>query len=158
MTYLFKNITTEEELDRALTFEKRVFKDSKHHSLTAYSKDSWLERLQRYSELMLFAEADGEVVGLVFARIEEDGSATVGPVATDPRCRNQGLARTLMMLIEVRAQARGIRTLTLGAVAEAEGFYLKCGYTPYLFVQAKTPLTLAELRGLNQAYKEVWSY
>lgn len=49
-------------------------------------------------------------------------------------------------------------TLILGAVEDAEGFYIKCGFSPFLFVQTKPPYTLADLQALNLRYPEVWSY
>ena len=40
---------------------------------------------------MLYAESDNKVIGIVFGRIEGEGSVTVGPVAVDGRFRKQGI-------------------------------------------------------------------
>ncbi|MGE5579264.1 MAG: GNAT family N-acetyltransferase [Bacillota bacterium] len=132
-SFVIRNVITEQELNRALAFEKQVFGDSQHSKLEEYSKENWLKRMTSYSDLMLYAEANGEVVAIAFGREDVGGNITVGPVATTPGFRKQGLAREMMVLLEARARERGIRTLALGAVQSAEGFYIKCGYTPFLF-------------------------
>jgi ribosomal protein S18 acetylase RimI-like enzyme len=105
-------------------------------------------------DLMPYAVADGAVVGVVFGRVEQSGEVTVGPVAVDPAFRRHGLGRALLGEVEARAARRGVRRLALGAVESAEGFYLKCGYTPFLFIQGKSPRPLADLRALNPGYPE----
>lgn len=158
MAHFVKSVITEQELDRTLAFEKRVFVGSRHTETAAYSRASWLERMKSHGDLMLYAEADGKVVGIAFGRVEANGSITVGPVATAPGFRKQGLAREMLSMLEERAIKRGVHNLTLGAAQSAEGFYVKCGYTPFLFVQTKPPHTLDALRALNTKCREVWSY
>lgn len=158
MGYIIKNITTERELDRAIAFDKQIFADSHHLETAEYSREKWLEHMKNYNDLMLYAEADKDVVGIVFGRAEENGSITVGPVATAPGFRRRGLAREMMFLLEKRALKHGIHRLALGAVQSAEGFYIKCGYTPFLFIQAKSPYNLKDMRTLNSKYREVLSY
>ncbi|MGE5579260.1 MAG: GNAT family N-acetyltransferase [Bacillota bacterium] len=158
MGYAIKNVITEQELDRALAFERSIFGDSQHMKLAEYSKENWLRRMTSFSDLMLYAEANGEVVAIAFGRVEAGGNITVGPVATAPGFRKQGLASEMLALLETRARERGVCNLTLGAVQGAEGFYIKCGYTPFLFVQTKPPHTLDALRALNTKYREVWNY
>jgi len=158
MDFIIKHITTEKELDVVLAFEKRMFANSQHINTGEYSREKWVERMKDYSDLLLYAEANGEVSAMVFGRIETNGGVTVGPVASDPQYRKRGMARALMQEIEKRAHIRGIHLLTLGAVESAEGFYLKCGYIPLLFIQTKPPHTLEALRVFNTKYHEAWSY
>lgn len=158
MEYRIKNVTTEKELDKALAFYRQMFADLQHMETLEYSKNKWLECMKSYSDLMLFAEADGEVVGIVFGRIEANGNVTIEPVATAPDFRKQGLAREMMFLLEISALANGVHTLALGAVQSAEGFYIKCGFTPFLFIQTTPPHSLEAMQALNTKYREVWSY
>ena len=101
---------------------------------------------------MLYAESNGAVVGIVFGRLENEYSITVGPVAVDESCRNSGIARKMMFLLEERARAHGIYHLGLGAVESAEGFYQKLGYAGTLLIQSEKH-SIEELLTLNPGYK-----
>jgi len=154
MNYTIQHVTTEQELDAALAFDEKVFGlPSERHS-PAYSREKWLERMKTYGDLMLYAQSGGEVVGIVFGRIENERSVTVGPVAVDGRFRKRGVAREMMLLLEQRALGRGIRHLALGAVESAEGFYQKLGYTGTLLVQSEKH-SVEELLALNTKYRVI---
>lgn len=137
MDYTIKHVTTEQELDATLAFTKRVFYNAPALESSEYSRIKWLERMKEYGDLMLYAESGGAVVGIVFGRIGDDGFMTVGPVATDKVVRGKGIARKLMAEIEIRAAAKGIAGVALGAAEAAEGFYLRLGYTGSLLVQSE---------------------
>ena len=74
MDYTIKHVTTEQELDAVLAFDKRVFGLSSERHNPAYSREKWLERMETHGELMLCAESDGEVIAIVFGRIENNSS------------------------------------------------------------------------------------
>ena len=149
MEYTIKHIATERELDDALAFEKKVFGVAGERHSPAYSREKWLERMRSpYNDMMLYAEIGGEVIGVVFGRIEEGGNATVGPVAVDERFRKHGVARELMLTLERRALGHGIHNLALGAAESAEGFYQKLGYAGFLLVQSEKH-SVGELLALN---------
>ena len=151
MDYTIKHVTTEQELDAVLAFDKRVFGlPSERHS-PAYSREKWVERMKTHGDLMLYAELDGEVIAIVFGRIENNRIITVGPVAVDERYRKHGIARELMLLLEKRALGHGIHHLGLGAVESAEGFYQKLGYTGNLLVQSEKH-SIEELLSLSKKY------
>lgn len=151
MDYTIKHVTTERELDAALDFDKKVFGLSSERSNSAYSREKWLERMKDCGDLMLFAESRGKVIGIVFGRLENVKSVTVGPVAVDERFRKQGIARELMLTLEKRALERGIHHLALGAAESAEGFYQKLGYTGTLLIQSEKH-GIEELLSLNDRY------
>lgn len=151
MDYLIKHAAAVRELDAALAFDKKVFGLSSERGSPAYSRDQWLARMKSScGDLLLYAEAGGEIIGIVFGRIE-NGSVTVGPVAVDERYRMHGVARELMLLLEKRALGHGIRHLALGAVESTEGFYQKLGYTGTLLIQSENH-SIAELLALNNKY------
>ncbi|MCL1952181.1 MAG: GNAT family N-acetyltransferase [Oscillospiraceae bacterium] len=151
MDYTIRHVTSERELDAALAFDEKVFGVPSEGHSPAYSREKWLERMKGHGDLMLYAQLGGEVIGIVFGRMEEDGSVTVGPVAADRRYRQQGVARALMRLLEKRARRQGVRRLTLGAVESAEGFYAKLGYTGTLLVQSEAH-SIKEILALNDKY------
>ena len=135
---IIKNITTEEELDRALAFDKKVFDIPSDGQSSAYSRMNWLIRMKTHADLLLYAQSYGEVVGIVFGRVENAKSITVGPVAVDERFRRQGIAREMMLLLEKRAQGHGIHNLVLGSVENAEGFTEKWAIKEYCFCSRKS--------------------
>ena len=151
MDYTIKNVTTEQELDEVLAFDKKVFDLPIERHSPAYSREKWLERMKDYGDLMIYAESGGEVVGLVFGRVENGANITVGPVAVDERFRKRGVAREMMLLLEERALGHGIHYLGLGAVESAEGFYQKLGYTGTLLIQSEKH-SIEEMLSLNNKY------
>jgi hypothetical protein len=58
----------------------------------------------------------------------------------------------MMLLIEERAKARGVRLIALGAAETAEGFYAKLGYTGSLLIQSERH-SIEELLSLNTKYE-----
>jgi len=151
MDYTIRHVTTVKELDDALAFEKKVFGLPSERNSPAYSRVKWLERMEKFGDLMLYAESEGEVIGIVFGRIENASSITVGPVAVDERFRKMGVARELMLLLEKRALGHGIHNLALGSVEGAEGFYEKLGYNGVLLVQSEKH-SIEELLAVNDKY------
>ena len=153
--YTIKHITTERELDEALAFDKKVFglpSEHREHHNSAYSREKWLARMKSgYNDLMLYAESFGEVIGIVFGRIEKGQSITIGPVAVDERLRKHGVARELMLLLEKCALEHGIHHLSLGSAESAEGFYQRLGYVGTLLIQSEKH-SIEELLALNTEY------
>ncbi len=146
MEYAIKHVTTEREFQDALAFAVSIFGERvKTHT-------DWRKHMERNEDLLLFAESGGEIVGIVFGRIENDCSLTVGIVAVNERFRNLGLAREMMKLLEERAIKYGVYLITLGAVQTAEGFYAKLGYTGSLLIQSEKH-GINELLALNAEYK-----
>ena len=150
MNYIIKQITTEQELGAALEFNVKIF--GTRSDAPDYTRDHWLERIETYGDLMLFAESDGEVIGIAFGRVERGVSVTVDPVAVDEHFRKHGIARNMMLLLEKRALRHGIHHLCLGAAEAAEGFYEKLGYTGTLLIQSEKH-SIKKLLSLNTKYR-----
>jgi GNAT superfamily N-acetyltransferase len=148
MDYTIKHVTTEQELDNALTFTREIF--GEHVGLG--SREEWLERMERNKDFLLYADFSGEVAGIVFGYIEDNGNMTVGIVAVNERLRNQGVAREMMLLLEDRAKAHGVTLIALGAAQAAEGFYANLGYTGSLLIQSEKH-SIDELLALNTRYE-----
>ncbi|MDD4124361.1 MAG: GNAT family N-acetyltransferase [Eubacteriales bacterium] len=156
MDYIIKNVTNENELDKVLAFTEDIFGDRTGWESAGYSREKWLERMDSQGDLMLFAEYGGEVIGIVFGRIENGEGITIGPVAVDERFRKYGIAREMMLKLEKRALGHGIHRLCLGATESAEGFYEKLGYTGQLLIQSEKH-TIKELIALNPGYLVVYT-
>ena len=158
MDCIFKKVSCESELDAAMALEGRIFYGHPYLGKGEYARQAWLRRIPQFSALMLYAEASGEVAGIVFGRPGGNGDITVGPVAMGEKFRGRGIASALMAELERQAKKMGYRGLALVSLESAEGFYQKLGFTPMLLVQAKPPLTMEKLRAVNRQYPEAWSY
>ena len=147
-------VASAEELERVLVFCDGIFADRPGR----YSGDSqWLNYFQQQPELFVYAEYNERVIGCVFGLVKPDQNITIAPVAVDAQFRRQGIARALLTEVENRARQLQYTLVALGAVREAEPFYLSCGYQPHLFIQAGPPTTLAELQALNTQYAVAWA-
>jgi GNAT superfamily N-acetyltransferase len=149
-----KNVINEKDLEKALAFNQTMFPDIVR---ATFHKDFWLPRMKKDADLMLYAEYKEEMVGLVFGYVEENQSITVAMVASDARYRHRGIAASLLKKLEKRVIVKGHDFIVLGAAETAEEFYIKCGYTPHLFIIVAPPLTLNDLRSLNNKYQEAWA-
>ena len=66
-----------------------------------------------------------------------DDLVTVRAIGVDPDLRGRGLGRRLLTSVEAIAMARGARTISLGAVEAATGFYERLGYRGKHAMRAK---------------------
>jgi GNAT superfamily N-acetyltransferase len=152
MDYAIKHVTSEHELDAALVFAQKIFDGHPSFKNEEELKKEWLEHMNNNNELLLFIGLNGEVFGIAFGFIEDNGNMTVGIVAVDERLRNTGVAKKLMSALEERAKALGVHLIVLGSVQSAEGFYKKCGYTGSLLVQSENH-SINEMLALNTEYE-----
>ena len=152
MDYTIKHVMTEQELDDALAFVRKIFVDNAGLGSREESRKEWFGHMGGNNDLLLYAESDGEVVGIVFGSIGGDGNMTAGIVAVDERLRNCSVAREMMLLLEERGKTHGVPLIALGAVQMAEGFYSKLGYTGSLLIQSEKH-SIEELLALNTKYK-----
>jgi GNAT superfamily N-acetyltransferase len=83
-------------------------------------------RFDRDHELMLVVVDDTGIRGGVIAF--GDDVVTVRALGIDDEVRGHGLGRRLLDLVEVGALSRGARTIVLGAVDDARGFYERLGF------------------------------
>jgi predicted N-acetyltransferase YhbS len=150
MDYIIKYVTTEQALDDALVFARNIFGEQSVGN-QKQAKKKWRGHAERNNDLLLYAESNDEVVGIVFGFIGDDGNMTAGIVAVDERLRNRGVAHEMMLLLEERGKACGAPSIALGAVQAAEGFYAKLGYTGSLLIQSSKH-SIDELLSLNTKY------
>lgn len=95
------------------------------------ARDRNMEIYRADPALLTIAVDEKRVIGAVGS----DGAATVNVVGVDAAYRGQGIARQLLGEAEDTLRQRGARSIGLGAVDDAAGFYLACGYAPQLLVQ-----------------------
>lgn len=152
MDYNIKHLTNERELDASIAFAKKVF--PQYSETYDRDRENWRKWMDAHGDLMIFAESNNEVVGIVFSHIKNVPNATVHIVAVDERFRKYGIGREMMLLTEERAKRHGITRLTLGAAESTEGFYEKLRYDGNLLVQSEK-YSIEELLSLNTKYSVV---
>ena len=78
-----------------------------------------------------------------------------------PEYQRRGIGTALLAEAERRAWQRGKVRLLLGAADDTEPFYLKCGFTPRLYVEITGEKSAATLQSLLTdrlaAYNVLWS-
>ena len=155
MDYRIKHVTTEQELDSALAFARKIFADNSGLGNPDESRKEYLKNMEHNNDLLLYAESDGEVVGIVFGSVGEGDDGRIkmvaNIVAVDERLRNRGVAREMMILLEERGKTHGAHVIALGAAQTAEKFYAKLGYIGSLLIQSEKH-SIDELLSLNTKY------
>lgn len=79
---------------------------------------------------LILMEADGDIVGAVFAAPKGD-AVYLDRLAVDSRCRGRGIARRLIAAVETYARNSGARRVTLGvrlALPENIAYFERCGF------------------------------
>lgn len=127
MDWTLRRVETEEELEAVLALCARILGVDVLER-APYRREDWRERLEKTPELLFYAESGGIPVAAVLGRRESQESLIAGFVACEERFRRQGITRALMEKMEENGRALGCRYCTLGAAAQAEGFYRRCGY------------------------------
>jgi YbgC/YbaW family acyl-CoA thioester hydrolase len=89
----------------------------------------WLEDADdKHATHVLARNRFGQVVGAARLLAAEQGTATLGRIATLPAVRGAGVGRALLAEMLLAAQARGDKCLLLQASADAAPFYAGAGF------------------------------
>lgn len=144
-----------EELRAAIAFAARTFGLPDRHRGGFF--DYYASRFAQQSDLLVIAEAGGEMVGIVLGSIQGD-HILLGEVAVVAIYQRQGIGSRMLALVEQHARLLGYQRLLLGT-ADAQGFYLKNGYVPLLWLHVEdsgvSQLEQALQTGLR-AYPLIW--
>lgn len=152
LQYQVKSVTSLAELDLVYSFAVSVLGDMSDsvHTLAFYRDQFMLT-----PSLLVYAQSQGKVIGCILGYIERD-HVLVGPTAVASETRGLGVGTAMMRRIEEESLKLNQSTLILGSRQEAEGFYLRCGFRPNLFIQLSEPGWLERLKQLNWQYPVIW--
>ena len=147
------SVQTSDQLQRVWSFAASILRlPAGPHTLEHY-----LAKLAETPQLLVFAERENRICGCVLASIEGD-HVLVGPVAVAEDSRRMGIGTVMMQELEEQAKGMGQHTLILGAVEDAEAFYLSCGFQPNLFIQSPGLNAGDQLQSLNVEYEVIGSW
>ena len=122
-----------EELRAAIALAQRAFGLSELHRGGFF--DYYASRFAQQSDLMVIAEDEGEMVGIVLSSIQGN-HILVGEVAIAAAYQRQGIGSRMLALVEQHARRLGYQRFLLGT-ADAQDFYLKNGYAPLLWLRVE---------------------
>jgi N-acetylglutamate synthase-like GNAT family acetyltransferase len=83
-------------------------------------------RFEAFPELFVVADEGGEIVGEA-SGVAKGGRVTLTAIAVQHRLQRRGIGKRLLETFE-RGAARYAGIVDVGAGAESEAFYLRCGY------------------------------
>jgi len=151
--YTLGSVQTPDQLQRVWSFAASIVRlPAGPHTLEHY-----LARLAESPQLLVVAEREDRTCGCVLASLEGD-HVLVGPVAVAEDSRRMGIGTAMMQELEERAKGMGQHTLVLGALEDAEAFYLSCGFQPNLFIQLPRLNAGDQLQSLNVKYEVIGSW
>ncbi len=124
--------------------------------------DEYISQLGSNPEWLFLSEEAGDVQGALLASDRgRDGSLVISSFGVFPEYQGQGIGTALLAEVERRARQRGKVRLLLGAADDSESFYLKCGFTPRLYVEITGEKSVVTLQSLLAdrlaAYNILWS-
>ncbi len=124
--------------------------------------DEYISQFGSNPEWLFLAEDAGTVQGALLASDRgRDGSLLIGGLGVFPEYQRRGVGTALLAEVERRARQRGKVRLLLGAADDSEQFYLKCGFTPRLYIEITGDKSTATLQSLLAdrlaAYNVLWS-
>lgn len=113
-------------------------------------------------EWLFVAEEAGDVQGALLASDRgRDGSLLISSFGVFPEYQRRGVGTALLAEAERRARQRGKVRLLMGAADDSEQFYLKCGFTPRLYIEITGENSADTLQSLLAdrlaAYNVLWS-
>ena len=124
--------------------------------------DEYISQLRSNPEWLFLAEEAGAVQGALLASDRGgDGSLLISSFGVFPDYQRQGIGTALLAEVERRARQRGKVRLLMGAADDSEQFYLKCGFTPRLYIEITGENSADTLQSLLAdrlaAYNVLWS-
>ena len=124
--------------------------------------DEYISQFGSNPEWLFVAEEAGAVQGALLASDRgRDGSLLISSFGVFPEYQRKGVGTALLAEAERRARQQGKVRLLVGAADDTEPFYLKCGFTPRLYIEITGEESAATLQSLLAerlaAYNVLWS-
>ena len=124
--------------------------------------DEFISQFGSNPEWLFLAEDAGDVQGALLASDRgRDGSLLISGLGVFPEYQREGIGTTLLAEVERRARQQCKVRLLTGAADGTEPFYLKCGFTPRLYIEITGGESDTALESLLAdrlaAYNVLWS-
>lgn len=146
-------IKSEYDLDKVLGLVCTIFPELRDGH--RYDRTFWLNQITRNSEFLLYAKAGDEIIGAVFAWVDND-EVIIVICCVAQAYRGKGVGRSLIREIEKVIKTHGFNSVSLGSRAGAEGFYKSLGYTGSLLVQSEIH-SVDQLKSIKSEYEVIYT-
>ncbi|HAI63029.1 MAG: hypothetical protein UU64_C0006G0056 [candidate division WWE3 bacterium GW2011_GWF2_41_45] len=136
------------ELETAYTFADNILNfDATHPRNLQFYKNVYAKN----PEYVLVFKPAGILEGVIFSSDQDTETLLIGELAVSETARGKGIGSKLLLAMEEVARKHGKKEVLLGALGDAENFYIRHGYLPKLFVQVKGNDRLEEIAALSSA-------
>ena len=109
-----------------------------------------MDAVEKQSPLQIKAESSGVLIGHALAVIDEETkSAWLRTILVKHFFQKKGIAQKLLKTIEKTVKSLGFDTLKAVEREGANGFYIRAGFIPYLYVTCKDPQDIESVKELN---------
>jgi len=134
------------ELKEADIFKEKILNPEKKRRYRPYYKI--LKNYKREPSLFIGAYDKNRIIGVAFGHIIKN-RILLGEMAVLEEYRNKGIGKKILKKIEQNSKKLNKKYIELGALDNAEKFYLKQNYKPIIFVQIYPKNILKNYNHLN---------
>lgn len=123
-------VATTEDRDRLVPFINRAFAPDNYFKRTERTNPSQVAEYLRKGVFLLLEDA-GELYGLLYAELRENGRGYIGMIATDPDRQGGGIGTQLLQIGEEFCRDHGTRVIELSVVnlrPDLVAWYQRKGY------------------------------
>ena len=166
------NSSSEDVEDFSFAFSRLLYEATQQGASMGYLLETPISQLENYwagvlsnvargSALVVYAEDDSEIIGVVVLQNENNPNARhraeVKKLIVRSDKRGQGIAKKLLALVEMEARIGGRTLLLLDTEtdSDAEFLYEKMGWTRLGVMPNHSALPSGELRPTTYFYKEL---
>lgn len=108
-----------------------------------------MQNIEQKNNIQFCAVHDKTIVGGIVAAKLNDQELFLPVVAVGAKFRGKGIAKRLMLLLTKSAKKAGFKQFRTDADINNPGFFIKEGFTPYLYVKATSPTTIEDVEEAN---------
>ena len=142
------------ELKEAYFFQDKMLNPAgkKRYRTFSYVK----KQFNRHPNLFVGCFDKRKLMGVIFGYVKKT-AVLLGEFAVSSKCRKRKIGTKLLYFFEKEAKKLRKKKICLGSREEAEKFYLKKGYSPFLFVQIRKkdiPRNFSEIKNKYNIIKQ----
>lgn len=108
-----------------------------------------VQNINRKNSIQFYCTYNKQVVGCVVGSKVNNYELFLPVIAVDAKYRGMGIAKKLFLSLSKPAKKEGLRQYKISGDIINPGFFIKEGFSPYLYIKAVFPTTLADVKDAN---------
>lgn len=108
-----------------------------------------MQNLEDKTPFQYFAEYDKQVVGCIVGAKINDYELFLPVISVDSKFRGMGIAKKLMATLSKGAKKAGLKQYKIDGDIINPVFFIKEGFSAYLYVKAVAPYTITDIKDAN---------